>query len=421
MSTPAGWYPEPGNAGVMRWWDGQAWTGHVQPAEPQPAALPAGRHVVAPAATLESEVEAMQRELEALRRDVVQTREVLALQEVGVYRYSHPLENALAYKERLGEIEDAIRKAIKDGRAVLGTKQWAINGSQKEGARMVTDFCKLMLRAYNNEADNAVRGLKPFMLDGAIQRLEKARATIHKLGSAMHIEVTETYHRLRVTELELTADYLARREEEREREREERARMKEEEAVRRELERERERLDKERSHYETVVAALRAKGDDTGLAKAEAKLVEIDNAITGVENREANTRAGYVYCISNVGAFGDGVVKIGLTRRLDPMDRVRELGDASVPFRFDVHALIFSDDAVGLETMLHQHFAERRVNMVNAHREFFYATPVEVRDVLLHVQGSLISFNEVPEALEWRQSEHARGRTSEGEPAWRSQ
>lgn len=409
MSVPAGWCPEPGNEQILRWWDGYAWTENVQSVAPRPQ--PAAVSHSNPRTHVVSEIDALQRELDALRRDVVQTREVLALQEVGIYRYSHPLENALAYKERLDQIEDAIRRAIKDGRAVSGTKQWAINGSQKEGTKMVADFCKLMLRAYNNEADNAIRGLKPFMLEAAVQRLEKARATIHKLGSAMHIEVTAEYHELRVTELELTADYLARREEEREREREERARMKEEEAVRRELERERERLDKERSHYEAVVTALRAKGDEAGLARAEAKLVEIDNAITGVENREANTRAGYVYCISNVGAFGEGVVKIGLTRRLDPMDRVRELGDASVPFRFDVHALIFSDDAVGLETMLHHHFAERRVNMINAHREFFYATPAEVRAVLQEVQGSLISFNEVPEALEWRQSEHARGRS----------
>jgi len=174
------------------------------------------------------------------------------------------------------------------------------------------------------------------------------------------------------------------------------------------MEREQARLEKERAHYETVVAAMRLKGDAEAVADAEAKIAELDNAITGIENRAANTRAGYVYCISNIGAFGPSVVKIGLTRRLEPMDRVRELGDASVPFRFDVHALIFSEDAVGLETALHHHFASRRVNMVNAHREFFYAKPAEVREALEAVRGSLITFQEEPEALEWRQSEHAR-------------
>ena len=113
--------------------------------------------------------------------------------------------------------------------------------------------------------------------------------------------------------------------------------------------------------------------------------------------------------ISNIGAFGERVVKIGMTRRLEPMDRVRELGDASVPFRFDVHALIFSDDAVGLETELHQAFAEQRVNRVNPRREFFYATPAEVRDILAGLDGnSVLSFEEQPEALEWRQSQNLR-------------
>ena len=86
-----------------------------------------------------------------------------------------------------------------------------------------------------------------------------------------------------------------------------------------------------------------------------------------------------MYVISNVGAFGEDIVKIGMTRRLDPMDRVRELGDASVPFRYDVHAMVFSDDAVGLETHLHHQFADRRLNLVNMRREFFRARPAEVR------------------------------------------
>jgi len=400
MSSP-GWYVDANQPAFERYWDGQAWTAHLRPVVAAPVSTN-------PASALQSEIEALRAERDALAREIVQTREILALQEIGVYRYSHPLENALAYKARLEEIEEQIRAAVKAGQAVVGTTQWAINGSAKDGQKMVTDFCKLMLRAYNNEADSAVRTLKPFMLDAAIQRLQKARTTVQKLGIAMKIEVTEAYHGLRVAELQLTADFLAKREEEREREREERARMKEEEKAAAEFERERERLEKERAHYLAVVAAMKAKGDEAKVADAESKIAQLDSAIAGVEERAANTRAGYVYCISNIGAFGPRVVKIGLTRRLDPMDRVRELGDASVPFRFDVHALIFSDDAVGLETALHRKFADRRVNMVNAHREFFYVTPEEVRVALEEVRGALITFNEVPEALEWRQSEHAR-------------
>ncbi|HKU42986.1 MAG TPA: GIY-YIG nuclease family protein, partial [Polyangiales bacterium] len=135
---------------------------------------------------------------------------------------------------------------------------------------------------------------------------------------------------------------------------------------------------------------------------------EIQHAIDGVIERAANARAGYVYVISNIGSFGERVVKIGMTRRLDPMDRVRELGDASVPFRFDVHAIILSDDAVGLEGALHLRFASCRVNLVNNHREFFYTSPRDVKEALLALRGSLLSFNEAPEALEWHQSVSAR-------------
>jgi hypothetical protein len=130
----------------------------------------------------------------------------------------------------------------------------------------------------------------------------------------------------------------------------------------------------------------------------------------------ANIRAGYVYVISNVGAFGERMVKIGLTRRLDPLDRVYELGDASVPFRFDVHALVFSDDAVGLEARLHQALAQVRVNLVNPRREFFYATPSEVRALLAKHAGHLLDFVDEPEASEWRQSEGERRRSTGPRP-----
>jgi hypothetical protein len=245
-------------------------------------------------------------------------------------------------------------------------------------------------------------------LDTAIGRLEKSRAAISRLGRSMSISVTDRYHWFRIRELEMTADYLVKVEEEKERQREEKARLREEAKAQREIEAEQLRLDKERTHYETVIAALRERGDADAIAAAEAKLAEIERARQGLADRAANTRAGYVYVISNVGAFGPDVVKIGMTRRLEPMDRVRELGDASVPFRYDVHALIFSSDAVGLETTLHQTFAPQRLNWVNNQREFFRVTPARVRDVLAGLAGDLLSYTDEPEALEWRQSEAAR-------------
>ncbi|MEU8658219.1 GIY-YIG nuclease family protein [Actinoplanes philippinensis] len=111
-----------------------------------------------------------------------------------------------------------------------------------------------------------------------------------------------------------------------------------------------------------------------------------------------------MYVISNIGAFGESMIKVGLTRRLDPMDRVRELSDASVPFNFDVHALFFSENAVGIEAAMHARLADRRVNRVNHRREFFHATPAEAKTLLADLAGNLLQYEEVPQALEFRQS-----------------
>ncbi|HEX5540494.1 MAG TPA: DUF4041 domain-containing protein [Micromonospora sp.] len=347
----------------------------------------------------------LERKLADLRRQVVVTEETALLQEAGVYQYRHPLSDAVAYEDRLAKIRDRIKSMAKvDGGAVRAATGWTVNGSLTEGRKMVRDFSKLMLRAYNAEADNLVRGLKPYKLESAIERLGRVAATIAKLGKTMDIRISEEYHRLRVHELELTADYQEKVAEEKEREREEKARLREERRVQQEIERERARLDKERQHYANALAALQAKGDVAAVVQMEERLAQIDKAIDDVDYRAANVRAGYVYVISNLGAFGDNMVKIGMTRRLDPRDRIRELSDASVPFNFDVHALFFSEDAVGIESQMHARLADRRVNRVNLRREFFYATPEEAKEHLLELAGSLLQYEEDPEALEYRQS-----------------
>jgi hypothetical protein len=344
-----------------------------------------------------------------LSRTLVETREAALLQEAGIYQYRHPLDDAVSYKVRLAGLQARIKDAVRAGAAVKGAINWTVNGSAAQGAKMVKELSKLMLRAYINEADHAVSSMKPYTLDSSVARLEKARETISKLGGTMNIRVTDPYHKLRVEELELTSDYLAKVAEEKERQKEERARLREEEIARREYDREQERLRKEQAHYEATLAALKDKGDIDGTQRMEAKLTEIQDALDGISRRAANIRAGHVYVISNVGAFGPYMVKIGMTRRLDPMDRVRELGDASVPFHYDVHAMIFSNDAVSLETRLHHAFAGRRVNLVNTRREFFRVTPADVRDALLAgLDATIVNWIDEPEALEYRQSETTR-------------
>jgi hypothetical protein len=473
-SAPAGWYPDPEQPASQRYWDGTEWTEQRAPAAnpPPPTTAPPSladgaskeadedrfniplfgargkaKQLAQEVETLRAQLDktgalslleieqrraaveaditekttAFERDraevsaqLEALRESIVITEEAAVLQEIGIYEYRHPLSDSVAYQSELKRLSDEIKAMTrKDGGAVSANTDWRVNNSLSEGRRMVRDFSKLMLRAYNAEADNLVRGLKPYKLETAIDRLTKVAATIVKLGRTMDIRISDLYHGLRVRELELTADYLEKVAEEKEREREEKARLREERKAQLEMELERARLDKERQHYENALAALEAKGDAEGAARLREDLEKVQRAINDVDYRAANIRAGYVYVISNLGSFGDRMVKIGMTRRLDPLDRVRELSDASVPFKFDVHALFFSKDAVGIETELHQRLANRRVNRVNLRREFFYATPEEVKTHLMQVApGDLLQYEETSEALEYHQSRNADGGSS---------
>ncbi len=313
----------------------------------------------------------LEQRLAHLRAAIAMTEGELELTEVGIYRYRHRLDDAIAYKARIDSLRDRIKTLAKTGRAVTGSTGWSVDGSQAKGRTMVNEVSKLMLRAYNADADHAVRTMRAYKLDSALARLDTTRSTITRLGKTMSIEISAEYHRLRREELELTADYLSKAEEEKERQRVLREQAREEQRADAEYKREQERLQRERQRYASAVTQLEARGDIAKADEVRAQLNSVDAAIAGLEYRLANRRLGHVYVISNIGAFGEHMVKIGMTRRLNPEDRIRELGDASVPFRFDKHALIFSEDAVSLETALHQRFAAQRVNRVNAHREFF--------------------------------------------------
>lgn len=261
-----------------------------------------------------------------------------------------------------------------------------------------------MLRAYNAEAENAVKTVKAGNLASAQKRLANARDQIAKQGTMIDLRVAEHYHRLRLRELELAAQHLQAVAAEKELERERRAELREQKVLEAEIKREKERLEKERNHYLNSIQRLRQAGDESGAADLEAELARIDDEIAQADYRVANIRAGYVYVISNIGAFGEGTVKIGMTRRLDPMDRIRELGDASVPFVFGVHALFFSEDAVGVEAMLHREFSEQRLNKVNPRKEFFRVDPTAVLNVLQAHKVSVLEFNTHADAEHFRMS-----------------
>lgn len=412
---PASWTPDPSWPTPPEGW--QLWLpAHVPAAEGevfspsnpiQPAAL--DKPELEPTAAQDPLLQAENAELGRQLGDAAPTFDAYielddakVLQDVGIYRYHHPLENAAAFRDRLENIESRISELIKSKQAITKSNLFTFDNSLAKGRRMTDDLAKLMLRAYNAEADNSIRALKLGNVVTAKRRLEASRTAIAKLSSLMEMRISDDFHALRIEEIELTADWLMKKQEEKEAEREERARLREERRVERELAEERAQLDKERAHLLNAIQALRASGEtDPDL---ENRLSAIDDAIVQNDFRAANIRAGYVYVISNRGAFGDDVVKIGLTRRLEPTDRVAELSGASVPFRFDIHTIFFSEDAVTLENELHKHFAPRALNQANPRKEFFFATPAEVRNVLRDKVGSLLEFHEVADATEYLQS-----------------
>lgn len=274
----------------------------------------------------------------------------------------------------------------------------------------------MMLAAYNAEAENAIKTVRAGGLSTAQARLEKAADRVARNGEMISLTITPEYHRLRSLELELAARHLTAVQAEKEAERAHREELRDARRAEEELQREREKLDKEREHYVNALAALQARGDVTGAAELQARLVEIDKSIADVDYRVANVRAGYVYVISNIGSMGERIVKIGMTRRLDPMDRIRELSDASVPFNFDVHALFYSKDAYGVEAMLHRTFADQRVNRINLRREFFYATPAQVLEVLRQQKVAIVEYRTDAAADEYRASQEiAASRSGKGD------
>lgn len=341
-------------------------------------------------------VQLAQQSVEADRRSteqqVVNLRETVAMQEFGIYDYEHPAESSVALAAELEYVRSQIKQMVRDKRATTAISNFTFNNSVRQGTKFVNDMSRLMLRSYNAEAENCVKAVKAGNLDSAQRRLSKSVEQVAKLGSMISLEITWPYHQLRIQELELASRHLQALKAEKEAERAHREELREQRKVEQELKAAREKLEKERTHYANAIAALEAKGDLEGVARLREQLADTDRAIADVDYRVANARAGYVYVISNIGAFGPDVVKIGLTRRLEPMDRVNELGDASVPFRFDVHALFFADDAVTLEANLHKKFSDRRLNKVNLRREYFRATPHEVLDALREQQVEVLEF-----------------------------
>ena len=260
---------------------------------------------------------------------------------------------------------------------------------------MIADYTKLIIRAFNNECDVTIEGVKFSNLDACRKRIRKSCVILNKLGSRMSIVVTPSYLDLKLEELELCYEYQVKKQEEKEELRKAREKMREEAKLAKEIEEARQVLVKEEKHFQKAKLMLltqleRADSEqertlcEKEIASINAQLEVIENRQKEVDYRETNASAGYVYVVSNVGAFGDLAFKWSNCGRFGTMDRIDELGDASVPFDFDVHALVFSDDAFGLEAALHaDHFDKLRINRVNFRKEFFRASIEEIESTLI--------------------------------------
>lgn len=366
----------------------------------------------------QAEINRLNAELTYKKSQLITFDDVLLVQEFGLYSPRYDFINAEQYKNKLTQIRNAQKACIKNDSALTANINWTVDGSAAKGKKMTRDMQKLLLRAFNSECDETIGKIKYNNIDASVKKINSSAAAISKLGASNGIAITDQYLNLKIQEAYLALEYQMKKQQEKEEAKEARAQMREAAKLQKEIEEQRRKIEKEQTHYQkallTVLKQLETASDEDKsdlLAKRdelEKELGDIEVSLKDIDYREANQRAGYVYIISNVGSFGEDIYKIGMTRRLDPQERVDELGDASVPFNFDVHAMIFSDNAPALETALHHAFEDKKLNMVNSRREFFHVTLDEIKEVVKNNFDKTVEFIDVPDAEQYRISEKMR-------------
>lgn len=361
---------------------------------------------------VQREINTASEQLNAMKKKLIVMNEELLLQDFGLYEPKYDFINSEQYKQRLNLIRQKQKEMIKNKTAVSGNMNWTVNGSLSQGKKMVSDMQKLLLRAFNGECEEITGKVTYANFETSQERITSSYEAISKLGRIMNVAVTYPYYQLKQQELNLAFEYRQKKQQEKEEQRAIKAQMREEARLQKEIEEARWKIEKEQRHYINALKKVQEQiKKATGKEKAdlqvkkqnlENQLSDIDKSLKDIDYREANQKAGYVYIISNIGAFGENVYKIGMTRRLDPTERVDELGDASVPFAFDIHAMIFSDNAPALESALHRAFEKRKLNWVNQRREFFNVTLDEIKKVVAANYDKTAEFIETAAAEQYR-------------------
>lgn len=365
-------------------------------------------------ASIEDRSNRLKAEIQENTNKLVEVKAEVMYQSFGLYTPKYDLTKSEDYKIKLVMIREAQKRMIRNDVAVSGYDQWRVNGSEAQGSKMIKDMKKLLLRAFNNECDDAINNVSYANINISEKKIVSSRETISKLGATMGINITDDYLKSKMEELYLAFEYQAKKQEEKELLRELTEQRKEAEKVQREIDAARRKIEKDQLHFEQAIANINKQIESADIDQKEAllekkdeleqKLESIEDELREVDQREANAKAGYVYIISNIGSFGEDVYKIGMTRRLDPQDRVDELSTASVPFRFDTHAMIFSEDAPALEAAIHKALKHKRLNLINNRKEFFKTNLDEIKKIVRENFDKTVEFVDIPDAEQYRLS-----------------
>lgn len=352
-------------------------------------------------------------ELKRLSEELIQTEDEVLLQSFGLYNPKYDFENSDEYMEKLKEIREMQKLLIRNKTGVKYSDSWTVDGSVQKGRTMTNQNIKTALKLFNSECDIAMSKVSFKNIDSIEKRIRKAFTDTNKLNTSNKVSIKENYLNLKIDELYLYYEYLQMKEEEKEEQRALREQMKEEALVQKEIENQKRKLKKEELQFKNELLRLKStipedENDklewEQKINSIEEKLALLSKDLDDVLNREQNTRAGHVYIISNIGSFGENIYKIGVTRRLDPTERINELSSASVPFKYDIHATIFSEDAPKLESALHKAFDNKRVNKVNNRKEFFKVTLDEIRTEVEKNFDKTVEYTKLAEAQEYRQT-----------------
>ncbi len=327
--------------------------------------------------------------VERLRAELASVEDAIEFQSYGFYEPRYGLEDPAEYAARLKNVRNRQKQHVRQGDAVASPKDWVVDGSLAKGRKMMKEQSQLMLRAFNSDCDATVARTKFDNVSKLEARIRKSFESINKLGATKEIAITEAYLATKVSELHLVHEHREKLYQEREEQRLIREQMREEEKAEKELQKALKDAEKDETKHKRALDKVRAELQDaTGvqLEKLEGLVEKLEQELKDAIDRKGKsiaraqlTRSGHVYVLSNIGSFGEGVYKIGMTRRFEPLERVYELGGASVPFRFDVHAMIYTDDAPALEALVHKELETRRLNLINRRREYFRVSLDEIR------------------------------------------